>query len=90
MVSLFFSLLLLLSSCGLWSPPLQFVPERLQVVCCPAGTVSGVELEVVLNDLEELWRLRDPAGLQLGPDREAVQGDLEGAGRDQLSLNRVT
>jgi len=46
-------------------------------------------LDVVVDDLEELARLRDPPRLQLGPQRHVVQGDLEGARGYQLRLDGV-
>jgi hypothetical protein len=39
-------------------------------------------------DLEKLARLRNPARLQLGPERHVVQGDLEGPRRNQLQAER--
>jgi len=51
--------------------------------------LAGVHLEVVLQNLEEFWRLRDSSRLHFGPEGHAVDGDLEGAGGDQLTLDRV-
>ncbi len=39
-------------------------------------------------DLEELARLRNPARLQLGPERHVVQGDLKGPRRNQLEAEK--
>lgn len=46
-------------------------------------------LKVVLNDLEQLWRLRDSTALDLAPDGHVVQADLEGARGDELALDGV-
>ena len=49
-----------------------------------AGAAAAPHAHVVVYDLEELARLRDPPGLYLGPDRHVVQGDLERPRADEL------
>ena len=48
-----------------------------------------VHVHVVINDLEELSRLGNAAGLYLGPDWHVVEADLEGTRADQLSLHGI-
>jgi len=67
---------------------LQFVPEVVGV----GGEVvlaTGVHLEVVFQCLEKFGWLGDPSRLDLGPEGKAVDGNLEGAGRDELRLDGV-
>ena len=49
-----------------------------------AGAAAAPHAHVVVYDLEELARLRDPPRLYLGPDRHVIQRYLEGACADQL------
>lgn len=47
------------------------------------------KLQSVINDLEQLWWLRDPPGLQLGPERNIVEGYFKCTRGHQLSLYGV-
>jgi len=56
---------------------------------CSSVRDATLHVEVVLDDLEHLWRLRDPTRLQLGPHRHPVQGYLECARGYELRLDGV-
>lgn len=45
---------------------------------------------MVLYDLEHLLGSRDPTRLQLRPDRNIIECDLECSGGDELTLDGVT
>lgn len=49
-----------------------------------------VHLQVVLEDLKHLLDVRDVTGLQLRPDRDIIQSDLERSRGQEVSLHHVT
>ena len=53
------------------------------------STGDVVHVHVVINDLEELSRLRNAAGLYLGPDWHVVETDLESSSADELCLHCI-
>jgi len=60
----------------------------------PASSSSSLatrnlHVHLILNDLEQLPRLRYSASLNLGPHRHVIQCNLKGPRADKLSLNSV-
>lgn len=55
-----------------------------------AQWIHLIHLQVVVEDLEKFLDVGDITGLELGPDRNIIQCDLEGARGQEVSLQYVT